>query len=162
MPHISKILVPVDIHESATAVIRWAAFLAQTLDSRLTLLHVNESAAPFSTQLGLHSDNPEKLASMLSELHSAYDQTAKLRLTALAEQTCEGLAVDLEFVTGRAKAAIVEQSKAQAFDLIVMGTHGRGGIQRLLLGSVTESVVRHAVCPVVTLKHPADLLSRAN
>jgi universal stress protein A len=52
-------------------------------------------------------------------------------------------------------AAILECAKDNAIDLIVMGTHGRGGVAHLLLGSVAERVVRTAPCPVLTVRHPA-------
>ena len=51
-------------------------------------------------------------------------------------------------------AAIVDYAKDKRIDLIVAGTHGRGGVARLLLGSVTERVVRTAPCPVLTVRHP--------
>ena len=58
-------------------------------------------------------------------------------------------------VTGEPAAAIVEFARSENVDLIVMGTHGRTGFSRLLMGSVAEAVVRKAPCPVLTLKEPA-------
>ena len=49
---------------------------------------------------------------------------------------------------------IVKYAKAHAIDLIVMGTHGRGALAQLLVGSVAERVVRTAPCPVLTVRHP--------
>ncbi|MEO8499029.1 MAG: universal stress protein, partial [Planctomycetota bacterium] len=49
---------------------------------------------------------------------------------------------------------LVELANKQSVDLIVIGTHGRTGLFRALMGSVAESVVRHATCPVITVKHP--------
>jgi nucleotide-binding universal stress UspA family protein len=50
--------------------------------------------------------------------------------------------------------AIVEYAKAEAVDVIVIGTHGRSGFSRVLMGSVAERVVRLAPCPVLTVRHP--------
>ena len=152
MLHIEKILVPVEINEHATGVVRWAAFLAQTLGSRLTLLHVNESVSTLRSQQE-HSNDPEELAHLLTELHTTYDQAAQLRLNALVEHGCEGLAVDLAFIEGNAKAAIVDYAKEQNFDLIVMGTHGRPWYQHLLLGSTAEAVLRTSTLPVIVVRN---------
>jgi nucleotide-binding universal stress UspA family protein len=53
---------------------------------------------------------------------------------------------------GTPARTIVEHAKASGIDLIVMGTHGRGGVEHLLMGSVAERVVRSAVCPVLTVR----------
>ena len=57
-------------------------------------------------------------------------------------------------VTNCASAEIIRYARDAETDLIVMGTHGRTGFGRLLIGSVAEHVVRHAPCPVLTIKHP--------
>jgi nucleotide-binding universal stress UspA family protein len=59
-------------------------------------------------------------------------------------------------VTGDPAAAVARLADAEGVDLIVMGTHGRTGLTRLLMGSVAEAVVRRAKCPVLTFKQPAN------
>lgn len=59
-------------------------------------------------------------------------------------------------LTGEPASAIVELAEQEQADLIVMGTHGRTGLTRLLMGSVAEAVVRRAPCPVLTFKQQAD------
>ena len=68
--------------------------------------------------------------------------------------------VEREVLSGDAAQEILRAVKGKHCDLVVMGTHGRSGIGRLLMGSVAENVVRHATCPVLTVnrhKHPASL-----
>jgi nucleotide-binding universal stress UspA family protein len=60
-------------------------------------------------------------------------------------------------LVGEPATAIVEDAEKEGADLIVMGTHGRTGLSRLLMGSVAEAVVRRAKCPVLTVKHPAQV-----
>jgi hypothetical protein len=65
------------------------------------------------------------------------------------------VATDFSFSHRALRAfAIVNQAKEAEIDLIVMGTHGRGGFGHLLMGSVAEKVVRSAPCPVLTVRHP--------
>jgi len=60
-----------------------------------------------------------------------------------------------KLLAGDPAAAIVEAADQENVDLIVLGTHGRTGLTRLLMGSVAENVVRKAKCPVLTVKHPS-------
>jgi len=73
------------------------------------------------------------------------------------------VAVEYRLCLGNAAAEIVALAKDEKCDLIVIGTHGRSGVGRLLLGSVAEAVLRRAPCPVLTLKmpFPADVAPAA-
>ena len=64
-------------------------------------------------------------------------------------------------ITGDPATAVVELADEEAVDMIVMGTHGRTGLSRLLMGSVAEAVVRRAKCPVLTFKQPEDKVAQA-
>lgn len=66
----------------------------------------------------------------------------------------KGLTPKKILLEGRAADEIARLAKEQGYDLIVMGTHGRGGLKRLVLGSVAESVVRQAACPVLLFRSP--------
>jgi nucleotide-binding universal stress UspA family protein len=59
-------------------------------------------------------------------------------------------------VTGDPATSVVQAAEEEGADFIVVGSHGRTGLGRLLMGSVAEAIVRHAKCPVVTVKAPAD------
>jgi nucleotide-binding universal stress UspA family protein len=77
------------------------------------------------------------------------DLTAAVRAFAL--DAVAGLAADVVVQTGDPSRVIVEEAVARTVDLVVMGTHGRSGFDRLLSGSVTEKVLRRAPCPVLTI-----------
>jgi len=93
-------------------------------------------------------------------LHSAVEpedlQTAERRLTAIKPNT-EEVHFEHRLVTGEPAKEILRLAKDENVDLIVMGTHGRTGLMRALMGSVAERVVRDATCPVVTVKVPEAL-----
>jgi nucleotide-binding universal stress UspA family protein len=84
--------------------------------------------------------------SMVVDNQKALDKLA-------AEQGCLG---EVLLRTGDARDQILQAAKELGADMIVMGTHGRRGVRRALLGSVTESVVRSADCPVLTVRHHHD------
>ncbi len=77
--------------------------------------------------------------------------------TYLARVTAAGLEGEIAVVHGVPFNEIIAAAKTQQVDLIVMGTHGRTGLQHVLLGSVAEKVVRLAPCPVLVARQPADV-----
>jgi nucleotide-binding universal stress UspA family protein len=131
-----RILVPTDFSPPSDAALSYARLLARTFDASLYLLHVT-GAHTRSPRTAMNYPNPVSAA--LSELRD--------RLTA-----GEG-SPDVTFVTIDAPdpaGQIVRTARSIDASLIVMGTHGRGGLARVLMGSVTEKVVRTAPCPVLT------------
>lgn len=143
---IRRILFPTDLSECAEGAFSHAAFLAERFGASLHVLHVREDPGfpPSDWTDALHI-TPEDIAADLrlpvAEEASAYD---------LVEvQHHEAEAPDVA-------AAILHQAAALDADLIVMGTHGRSGIERAVLGSVAEAVVRHARCPVFTVRPTGD------
>jgi nucleotide-binding universal stress UspA family protein len=145
MVPIQNILVPTDFSEPADAALRWATTLAQEFDSRLHLLHVvpEPYAYPWGTEL---STLP------LTDILAQSEQAARERLDQLARQ-CE-LPKD-RIVAHAAIGTPVDQVLAyiasEHVDLVVLGTHGRGMVGHLLLGSVAERVVRRSPVPVLTV-----------
>jgi nucleotide-binding universal stress UspA family protein len=81
----------------------------------------------------------------------AQEQAGKELEDWLREQNAPPDQVGRELILGEPAEAIVERARTGGYDLIVMGTHGRKGMQRLLLGSVAEKVVRRSACPVLTV-----------
>jgi nucleotide-binding universal stress UspA family protein len=144
---ISHILVPVDFSEHAEAVLRYATTLAERMGGTVELLHVVED--PFVS--GAWS--AEAFTPNLSELVDQIVADARVRLDALkALAASEVVTLTANVVTGQPARAITERARDGAFDLIVMGTHGRTGLSHLFLGSVAERVVRTAPCPVLTVR----------
>lgn len=139
---IERILVPVDFSKHGRAALQHAAVLAHLFGAHLDVLHVVQSASPPST-FGMGAGT--SLAPALVERSQK----------AIEEVTAEIVGADVEWEThtemGYAAADIIRFAESSGADLIVMATHGRTGLRHVLLGSVTEKVVRHACCPVFRL-----------
>jgi nucleotide-binding universal stress UspA family protein len=144
---IRKILVPTDFSESARHALGYALSLAEEFHAEVTLLHVVEEMA-----VGYASDLfPVPMAEVFHEI-SAY---ARKELATLASGGRErGLAVKECLLQGKPSNEIVRVAAEEAFDMIVLGTHGRGVLDHALFGSTTDRVVRKAPCPVLTCRRP--------
>lgn len=138
---IQTILHPTDFSEPCDEAFRVACLLAKDHAARIVVVHVPEpSAAPLG--MAPPPPRPKGYWGGLEERLSRFQLS-------VPEVQVEGRVEE-----GDAAAAIVSTARATASDLIVMGTHGRTGLRRLLMGSVAESVLRAASCPVVTVKTP--------
>ncbi|MBI3245500.1 MAG: universal stress protein [Deltaproteobacteria bacterium] len=156
MPQVDHIFVPIDLQDNAGPVVAWAALLARTFRSRLTLLHVNES---FESMKRHPLAQTEPLLGRTEDLEAwraTYTQQARLTLTQLIAQHCDGLSVATALVEGRAHVAILEHLAKSPAGLVVMGTHGRPWYQRVLIGSTAEALLRAAPCPVLIVPNTAD------
>jgi nucleotide-binding universal stress UspA family protein len=140
---IRRILHPTDFSPSSDAALRLAAVLAKDHDAQVVLLHVIEPPPVGSS--GAVPAPPPGLPPSRAEVEQ--------RLSALAA-TLPGLRTECRVAEGPAADAILEAAQETGCDVIVMGTHGRTGLARLLVGSVAEKVVRRAPCPVLTVKSP--------
>jgi len=144
-----RILCPIDFSETSTRALACAAAIARWYGGRLALLHVvpvfddnMESSFPWK---GDHPRTPYApvRADVLADMRRS-----------IAEADATALGPDVMTEEGRTHVLIVE--RARDADLLVLGTHGRGGFDRLLLGSVTEKVIRTAHCPVLTVSPSAS------
>jgi nucleotide-binding universal stress UspA family protein len=140
-----KILAPVDFSPHSNDGMRLAADIARRYDAGLTLAHVYQPVAyPFPEGFLLYT--PNQLAEMLTELQKLLDR-------ARAELEASGpVRAETRLLQGIVASEIVTVAEQESFDLIVMGTHGRTGLQHALLGSVAEKVLRRAHCPVLTVR----------
>lgn len=140
----SKILVPVDFSEGSRLALRYAATLAERLRATVTLVYVDPQ---HFLAAELHN-NPLVLPD------DEADAAIARELSALAEQEI-GAACPVETIVrrGRAGAEIVEAAKALGSDLILMPTHAYTGLKHALYGSTAEHVMRHAACPVCTIRN---------
>ncbi len=144
MPHIGTILVPVDLTEASEPALAYALFLAARIGASVDVLHV--AKVPGIT-LGIDSP-PTSLASFaFADQHQRMSQ-----LLDSARQA--GVTLRGRLAVGVPETLICEIASDGGYDLIVMGTDGRTGIARLIMGSVAESVVRRAPCPVLTVHTP--------
>ncbi len=150
MLEIRRILCPIDFSDASQHALDHAVAFARWFGSQITALHV-------STPVFL--PNPPILFAEFpgGAMPSGADrQHLENRLREwLAPANAAGRQTDTLFDVGAPAACILERAASLPADLIVMGTHGRGGFERLLLGSVTEKVLRKARCPVLTVPPPA-------
>lgn len=140
-----SLLLPTDGSEAAERAVAEGLRLAKALGARVTFLHVLE---PLGSRLLL---GPETLP----YYHALVEDLRRQGLAALdrATQLAEGLGVPFEAHLLEGRAAEVILKEAEKHDLIVMGTHGRTGLDRLLLGSVAQEVVRKSPKPVLLVPH---------
>ena len=143
MINLRRILVPTDFSETSGAALRYGVELARRFKARLYLLHVPEHPG-----LAAAAEYPIGLFETMQ--NDAHDRLGHL----LSEADARELRPDCAMRLGAASAEIVRHAAEHSIDLIVMGTHGRQGIARVVLGSVAETVVRNARCPVLTVHHP--------
>jgi nucleotide-binding universal stress UspA family protein len=144
---VTRILVATDFSVASGAALEFARTLANRLGASLHLLHVLED--PYITgafAADIYAPPPPGLRE--SWLHSA--ETTMATLLTDADKTAFDYTTDVAF--GPIAHTIVERASQIGADLIVMGTHGRGGVAHLLMGSVAERVVRTAGCPVLTTR----------
>jgi nucleotide-binding universal stress UspA family protein len=145
------ILHPTDFSEHASFAFRLACSVARDHGARLIVLHVLQP--PLATLGGYPAVPP--LPEGLGE------QDVERQLRAMKPPR-PGVSVEHRLLVGTPVALILDVARSVPCDLIVMGTHGRKGLGRLLMGSVAEEVVRNAPCPVLTVKNPVALLESAN
>lgn len=139
-----NILVPTDLSEGAEEALDYACELAAQFGATIHLINVISIPA-----LGV----PELGVAMASSVIDSLIQDNKVALDALAQRKCAKATMGQQLLrTGDARDVIINAAKELGVDLIVMGTHGRRGVARALLGSVTETVVRSAPCPVLTVR----------
>ena len=137
---ISRILCPMDFSDSGDAINQYASMLASTTGASLTYLHV--------TVPDLNVDTYAILPVTLVEVQQEHDRRKLKQI----KPTVEGIQFQHVVEYGFPKDVIVKYAIDHDIDLIVLGTHGRTGLNRLLMGSVAEGVVRNAKCPVMAIK----------
>ena len=146
MIRLTTILVPSDFSECSDAALRYGLELARRFDARLHLLHVVQDplTQPWAA---------EGFSAPLFEAVEKWQREAKARLAAAIPLSDVGR-VTVSATVAWPYAEILRYAAENDVDLIVMGTHGRSGVSHMLLGSIAERVVRHAPCPVLTVRHP--------
>jgi nucleotide-binding universal stress UspA family protein len=149
MMKLKRILVATDFGEAADTALDYGRALARALGASLTVLHVAEDivTANFGVE-GFVPDCAEAQRKVeenaLAQLHARLSDRDRIELGAIAELR----------TSGSPALSITRYARDLNADVIIMGTHGRGPMARLLMGSVAERVVRTAPCPVLTVKHP--------
>jgi nucleotide-binding universal stress UspA family protein len=147
---LKKILVATDFSEPSEAALAYGRELARNFGAALTIVNVVENllTRAYGVDGGVVMIDPE--------LQRQIEDGARLELDKLISKEDRDLlnAEGVVLVSGMLVDAIISRARQTNTDLIVMGTHGRGGMAHLFLGSVSERVVRTAPCPVLTVRHP--------
>jgi nucleotide-binding universal stress UspA family protein len=142
-PEINRILCPVDFSEFSLPALEHSLRLARWFDARVEVLHVIPFL-PLAMGGGAVPYSPEEIR---ARREGAQREMADL----VAPLLGEGVPIETKLLEGGAWRVILDETAAWPADLLVMGTHGRSGFEQLLLGSVTEKVLRRATCPVLTV-----------
>jgi nucleotide-binding universal stress UspA family protein len=143
--HADKILFPTDFSPASDQALRWATALARDTGATISIVHVEEPPLAYGG----------------GEMYIGFDEEStrdELRKTLMhVVPTDHNVPFEHKLLVGDPAGAIVQAAESENADMIVMGTHGRTGLTRLLMGSVAEAVIRRAKCPVLTVKQPAEV-----
>ncbi len=142
MIHIQKILCPIDFSAPSRNALRYANEFAKAMNAKITVMHVIP---------------PQPIAADVNvpyvPLEIELEKNAKEDLERIVkEEVQEGVVVEQVMAFGLPSDCVIAQAQKENVDLIILGTHGRTGISRLLMGSTAENVIRHAGCPVLVVK----------
>ena len=144
MPALKKILCAVDFSEGSPLVAEYAASLAQAAKAEIVCVYVAPSLAEY---VGF-SVPQASLDNFVDDVVSSAEQTmAEFTAANFKDVSVRGLVL-----SGYQAEEILRAAEKHHADLIIMGTHGRTGIDRIIFGSVAEKVVKTATCPVLTIK----------
>jgi universal stress protein A len=145
---IKRVLVATDFSDASSAALAYARAFAEHFSASIHLLHVLEDLAS-------HAWTTEVYVAALPGVHEEMERQARERLEQqLSADDRQRYGAVLALRGGSPFVEIVRYAREERIDLIVMGTHGRGAIAHMLLGSVAERVVRKAPCPVLTVRQP--------
>jgi universal stress protein A len=143
-----SILVPIDFSPVTRSVVAWAASLARDRGANLILLHVQEPSAD----------------ALVGEMYlplPIVENPVLREALAKVQPDDQSVRHEHQLLIGAPPDQILKLAADRKVELIVMGSHGRGWLGRLLMGSVAEHVMRHAPCPVLVIKEPHGAPSEA-
>lgn len=149
MIRLKQILAATDFSDCSQHALRYACEFAAAFDAQLHLAYVNEPPAAAYSEFGIGLIGVQGLEEDLR-------RGAEARLNTLPGPDWQDrLRVSREVLCGTPFIEIVRYARQNEIDLIVLGTHGRGAIAHMLMGSTAEKVVRKAPCPVLTVRPEA-------
>lgn len=140
-PRLKRIVIPTDYSDCAGLAFDWALFLAHQLGAEVTVVHVVERHLHFAPGGYDEGPGPADVESDRTHLEAYVAERLGGR----------GIRVECRVAVGEPALRIREAARDLGADLIVMGTHGKSGLEDLLFGSVTEKVVHHTGCPVLVV-----------
>ncbi len=145
MRNIEKILFPIDFAEKFETFLPWVHTFVDKFGATLYVLFVAQDLSEFSTFHVPHAS----IQSFQEEALAA----AKKKMAAVVQDTLKKFPkLETRVAVGAAGAKILETVKKEGIDLVIMGTHGRKGLERTIFGSVAEKIIQGAPCPVLTIR----------
>ena len=142
---LSTIMCPTDFSRSSHAALEFASALAAESNAFLYIVHVDETSLTYVPGYAGYGLAPNPVE------HQKEEERERLNTIT---PTAPGVEYQHRYLTGNPVKEILSFAERENVDLIVLGSHGRTGLSRILMGSIAEGVVRHAKCPVVTVKQP--------
>ena len=150
-PQLQNILLPTDFSGCANFALPYAASIARATGATIICVHVVEPLVPAVGYTGLAEPMP------IADITDQLEDSAERQHPKLAEcEECAGIKLEEVIVHGDAAAEIVRVAAEREVDLIVISSHGRTGLGRIIFGSTAEAIVRHARCPVLVVKPPHE------
>ncbi len=144
MREIKKILCAVDLSEHSKTIAEYALTLAKVMGAEVLVVY---TAPSLSQYVGFHVP-PNTIESFVGEIVSGAEKS----MDTFVSENFADVPAKGEVLTGYAAEEIVNKAEDENVDIIVMGTHGRTGLDRILFGSVAENVVKNAKPPVLTIR----------
>ena len=146
---ISKILYPTDFSDISLHALKYAREFAGTFDAHLHCVHVVDEAYQYWTAMGPESVPVGVAAEDLMSMAEGHMQN-------FADEHLVGLKYPpvTKVLVGSPFKEVILYARDNTIDVIILGTHGRGGLSWVLMGSTAEKIVRKAPCPVLTVRHP--------
>ncbi len=143
MVEVKKILFPVDFYESALKVLPIVKLMAEKLGAKVELIHVVRGSSDFvGYEMG---------TAWYSNFEDELIKGGEKAMDKFLEEKLAGLDVDTTVAVGDAAEEIIKYADKTGTDMIIIGTHGRKGLEKILFGSVARGVVKGANCPVLTV-----------
>jgi nucleotide-binding universal stress UspA family protein len=145
MISLKKVLCPIDHSDCSKEALKYAVSLAMKDEAKLLLLHVIDMRS--------FSEGLDAMSKPLPDEETLEQLRVKL-LDCIPEEIRDDMDVEAIVTQGIPFAEIISVAKEKEIDMIVIGSHGRTGISHMMLGSVSEKVIRKAPCPVLTVRQP--------
>ncbi|MEW6584773.1 MAG: universal stress protein [Nitrospirota bacterium] len=147
MMEIKSILFPTDFSEGSAQALQYAVEMAKRFGSKLYIVHIIYDMAKATGWYVPHTS--------VEQMYKDIREGAKKELERFGVEELAGFKdIERTVITGVPHDEIVNYAREKKVDIIIMGTHGRKGLDRILFGSTAANVVRYAPCPVLTVRLP--------
>jgi nucleotide-binding universal stress UspA family protein len=162
LPDIKKILFATDLSEDAEYAFGYAAFMANKFDAKITVLHVFEEMTATGRSLLVDYLGQDRWEEIMARKGESFQEAVRVRLEDFCKEMknvykeCPFIVEKTVVRDGRAPEEILYETEAGVYDLLVMGSHGRGFMADALMGNTARRVVRRCKIPVTVLRLPEE------